>query len=114
MGKLVVAILIVQRGHTLQQERSQENSNPVNFQLLIGSEVSCFLWNGMLIWIMRFILARRIKGLRTYTLGLRAWCSFAERQWILKGFWAFLHTWHQALTSTRKCLKLPFNLSVGV
>ena len=29
-GKIVVAILIVQRGHTLQQEHSQENSNPAN------------------------------------------------------------------------------------
>ena len=69
----------------------------------------------MLIWIVRFIFARRIKGLRTWTLGLRACCNFAERQWILQGFWAFLHTWHQPLMSTRKCLyKLPLNLSVGV
>ena len=41
MEKLVAAILIVQLGHTLQQEHCQENSNPANpaeffFQLLIG------------------------------------------------------------------------------
>ena len=70
MEKLVVEILISQRGPTLQQEHCQENSNPENpaeffFQLLIGYEVPCFLWIGMLIWIGRFIRARRIKGRRT-------------------------------------------------